>query len=157
MNILLWSVGGKHESYVKEGLEDFTQRINRYYPCEWKIVPPPKNAAVMAEEDQKAAESKALLTAIPPTDFLVLLDERGKMLSSPKLAEMIGAKGLNGTKRIHFAIGGAFGVTEELRKRAGFVWQLSQLVFPHQLVRLILAEQVYRACTILRNEKYHHA
>jgi 23S rRNA (pseudouridine1915-N3)-methyltransferase len=156
MKIILWSVGGKHESYIKEGLEDFTQRINRYYPCEWKIVAPPKNAAVMSEENQKETESKTLLDAFDPIDYLVLLDERGKMISSPKLADIIGERAINGAKKIHFVIGGAFGVTEAVRKRADLVWQLSQLVFPHQLVRLILAEQVYRACTILRNEKYHH-
>lgn len=110
----------------------------------------------MNEIDQKTAESNLLLDSFEPIDFVILLDERGKMISSPRLAEIIGERALNGAKKIHFIIGGAFGVNDELRKRADFVWQLSQLVFPHQLVRLILAEQVYRACSILRNEKYHH-
>jgi 23S rRNA (pseudouridine1915-N3)-methyltransferase len=156
MKIIFWSVGGKHEKYIQEGLEDFTKRINYYYPCEWKIVSPPKNAASLGVDDQREAESKILLAAFDPIDYLILLDERGRMLSSPRLAEIIGERALNGAKKIHFIIGGAFGVTEEVRKKADMVWQLSQLVFPHQLVRLILAEQVYRACTILRNEKYHH-
>ena len=87
---------------------------------------------------------------------VVLLDERGKMLTSPGLSKLISERAVNGARRVHFIIGGAFGVTETVRKRADFVWQLSQLVFPHQLVRLILAEQIYRACSILKNEKYHH-
>lgn len=102
-------------------------------------------------------ESQVILEAIDPADYLVLLDERGKMLSSPDLAGLIEQRALQGSKRIHFVIGGAYGVSQALRTRANLVWQLSKLVFPHQLVRLILAEQVYRACTIIRGEKYHHA
>lgn len=157
MKIIFWSVGGKHASYVQEGISDFTGRINHYFPCEWKLVAPPKNAASLSEVDQKDVESRALLAAIDPVDYLILLDERGKMLSSTKLAELVGERALYGAKKIHFVIGGAFGVNDDVRKRADLVWQLSQLVFPHQLVRLLLAEQVYRACTILRNEKYHHS
>ena len=157
MKLLLWSIGKQNESYVKEGVEDFTNRISRYFPCEWKLVPPPKNAAAMNDVDQKEAESKILLDSLDPVDYMVLLDERGKMLTSPALAKLIEERAVNGARRIHFVIGGAFGVTEDVRKRADLVWQLSQLVFPHQLVRLILAEQIYRACSILKNEKYHHS
>jgi 23S rRNA (pseudouridine1915-N3)-methyltransferase len=156
MKILLWSVGSKHSSYIQEGVEEFTGRINHYFPCEWKLVAPPKNAASLTQAEQKDHESRALLDALDPIDYVVLLDERGKMLTSLRLSELIGERALNGAKKIHFVIGGAFGVNDELRKRADLVWQLSQLVFPHQLVRLILVEQVYRACTILKNEKYHH-
>lgn len=157
MKILLWSVGGKHSSYIQEGVDDFTGRIKHYFPCEWKLIAPPKNAASLSETEQKDFESKALLDALDPIDYVVLLDERGRMLSSPRLAELVNERAVNGAKKIHFVIGGAFGVNEAVRKRADLVWQLSQLVFPHQLVRLMLAEQVYRACTILRNEKYHHS
>ena len=156
MKIIFWSVGSKHSSYIQEGVADFTERIGHYFSCEWKLIAPPKNAGSISQAEQKDFESRALLEALDPIDYVVLLDERGKMLSSPKLAELIGERALNGAKKIHFVIGGAFGVNDELRKRADLVWQLSQLVFPHQLVRLILAEQVYRACSILRNEKYHH-
>lgn len=156
MKLVLWTIGGKNEPFVKEGIEMFTRRIGNYFPCEWKIVSPPKNAASMEENAQRDAESRMLLDAIEPSDYLVLLDERGKMLDSPGLAGLLEERALNGAKRVHFLIGGAFGVNDQLRKRADFVWQLSKLVFPHQLVRLILAEQVYRACTISRGEKYHH-
>ena len=157
MKLIFWSVGGRHEPYVEQGIRLFTQRIDRYYPCEWKVVSPPKNAASMAEAMLRDSESRQLMEAIDPIDYLVLLDERGRMLDSPGLAAMIQERALNGAKKIHFVIGGAYGVNDQLRKRADLVWQLSRLVFPHQLVRLILAEQVYRACTIIRGEKYHHA
>lgn len=157
MKIILWSIGGKHDSYVKEGIEEFTGRINRYFACEWKLIAPPKHAASLSAGEQKDAESRLLIDSLEPVDYVVLLDERGKMQTSPRLAELIGERALNGAKKIHFVIGGAFGVNDAVRQRADLVWQLSQLVFPHQLVRLILAEQVYRACSILKNEKYHHA
>jgi 23S rRNA (pseudouridine1915-N3)-methyltransferase len=156
MKLIFWTIGGRNEPYVKEGIELFTARIEKYYPCEWKIISPPKNAASMEENMQRDAESRLFLEAIDPVDYVVLLDERGRMLNSPGLAGLLQERALNGAKRVHFLIGGAFGVNETLRKRADFVWQLSKLVFPHQLVRLILAEQVYRACSIIRGEKYHH-
>jgi len=156
MKLVLWSIGKQNESYIKEGVEDFTNRISRYFACEWKLVAPPKNAAAMNDAEQREAESKILLDTLDPLDFIVLLDERGKMLTSPGLAKLIEENAVNSTRRMHFIIGGAFGVTDAVRKRADLVWQLSQLVFPHQLVRLILAEQIYRGCSILKNEKYHH-
>ena len=156
MKLIFWSIGKQNESYVKEGIEEFTQRTSRYFPCEWKLVPPPKNAAVMSETELREVESNTILETLDPIDYMILLDERGKMLNSPALSKLISERAVNGAKKIHFIIGGAFGVNDAVRKRADLVWQLSQLVFPHQLVRLILAEQVYRACTILRNEKYHH-
>ena len=89
-------------------------------------------------------------------DYLVALDERGKEMSSVTLANFIQARANESTKRLVFLIGGAFGIDKAVLDRADFKWSLSSLTFPHQLVRLILAEQVYRACSILRNEKYHH-
>ena len=156
MKILLWSVGKPHEPYVKEGITDFSQRINKYFSATWQIIPPPKNAAVLQEDTLKKAEAAVLLTQLQTDDFLVLLDERGKNFTSPQLANFIQQRANESTKRIVFLIGGAFGVDANITQRANLVWSLSNLVFPHMLVRLILAEQVYRACTILRNEKYHH-
>jgi 23S rRNA (pseudouridine1915-N3)-methyltransferase len=86
----------------------------------------------------------------------VVLDERGKQMSSEGLSVFIQARANESTRQLIFLIGGAFGIDETVWQRANYKWSLSQLVFPHQLVRLILAEQVYRACTILKNEKYHH-
>jgi 23S rRNA (pseudouridine1915-N3)-methyltransferase len=156
MKIWFWSVGKVHDSYVKEGIEDFTRRISKYYPVDWKILPAAKQTAGSPEAGIKKLETQTILSALQKDDFVVLLDERGKQISSPQLATFIEQRAVDGVKQLIFIIGGAFGVDETLAKRAGFVWSLSMLVFPHQLVRLMLAEQVYRACTIIRNEKYHH-
>lgn len=156
MKLVFWSVGSKHESYVAEGIELFSKRIQHYFACEWKLIASPKNASSLEEIALREAESKMVLDMLDPVDYLILLDERGRMLDSPGLAQILEQRAVNGARRVHFLIGGAYGVTEAVRQRADFVWQLSKLVFPHQLVRLILAEQVYRACSIMRGEKYHH-
>jgi 23S rRNA (pseudouridine1915-N3)-methyltransferase len=157
MKIQCWSIGKNHESYVKEGVEDFTRRISKYFPVEWNLIPTPKNAGMLSEMDLKKKEGETILEWLKKEDYLVLLDERGKTFSSPELAEFIQTRANESTKTIIFLIGGAYGVDEGVVKRANAKWSLSKLVFPHQLVRLILAEQLYRACTILRNEKYHHS
>jgi len=157
MKIVLASVGKPHEPYVKDGIADFTQRINKYFKAEWILIPPPKNAASLGETDLKKAEAAAIQAILQKDDYLILLDERGKQFSSPALAQFLQQRANESVKRLVFLIGGAFGVEESIGKRADFTWSLSPLVFPHMLVRLILSEQVYRACTILRNEKYHHS
>lgn len=156
MKLLLTSIGKPHEAYIKQGVDDFTGRINKYFTADWQIIPPPKNAAVLSEAELKKQEAKAVMALLQKDDVLVLLDERGKMLSSPEVAHMLQQQANESVKRVVFLIGGAFGVDEDVKRRANITWSLSKLVFPHMLVRLILAEQVYRACTILRNEKYHH-
>lgn len=156
MKIQLVSVGKPHDADLKASIEDFSGRIKKYFPIEWQIIPVPKNAATLSEIDLKKAEAASILAQIQKEDFLVLLDERGKQLSSPELANFIQQRANESCKRIVFLIGGAFGVDETVIARANYTWCLSKLVFPHQLVRLILAEQIYRACSILRNEKYHH-
>ena len=156
MRIQLWSVGKPHDRILSASIEDFTARLQKYYPSEWHIIAPPKNAASLQVTDLKKQEGLLILNQLQSADFLVLLDEKGKMLSSPDLAAFIEQRATESTKRIVFLIGGAFGVDEPVRRRAQMVWSLSKLVFPHMLVRLILAEQLYRACSIIRGEKYHH-
>lgn len=157
MKIQFWSVGKNHEPYVKAGVEEFTKRISNYFPVEWTIIPLPKNSGMLNEADLKKKEGELILNWLQKDDFLIALDERGKQLNSEGLAEFIMKRTNESRKNLVFLIGGAYGIDEAVMKRADFKWSLSQLVFPHQLVRLILAEQVYRACTILRNEKYHHS
>ena len=156
MKISFWSVGKNNESYIKEGVEEFTRRIARYYKVEWNIMPVPKNAGLMSETDLKRKEGEIILSGLNKDDYLVALDERGKQLSSEGLATFIQTRANESTKQLIFLIGGAFGIDQVVLKRADYIWGLSQLVFPHQLVRIILAEQIYRACTINKNEKYHH-
>jgi 23S rRNA (pseudouridine1915-N3)-methyltransferase len=156
MQLQFWSIGKKNEAYVAEGVALFTKRISHYYKVEWKIIATTKNSAVLSAEDLKIGEGKIILNNLQKDDYLILLDERGKNLQSEELAKVLQKRNNDSTKQVIFLIGGAFGVSDEVIKRANFKWSLSNLVFPHQLVRLILAEQVYRACTINKNEKYHH-
>ncbi|GAB2819678.1 23S rRNA (pseudouridine(1915)-N(3))-methyltransferase RlmH [Ferruginibacter profundus] len=156
MKLQFWSVGKAHEPHVKEAVEMFTKRISHYYPVEWNIIPVPKNTAMLSEMDLKKKEGETILNFLQKDDYLVLLDERGKLIKSEELAKFIEIRANESVKKMVFLIGGAFGVSDEVMKRANYKWSLSPLVFPHQLVRLILAEQVYRACTIIKNEKYHH-
>jgi 23S rRNA (pseudouridine1915-N3)-methyltransferase len=156
MQIQLWSIGKKNDSFVAAGIEDFTGRIKKYFTVEWKIISPPKNASSLSEIELKKAESELVFSQLQKDDYLILLDERGKQFSSVELANFFQQKMNENKKRLVFLIGGAFGVHQSISERANFTWSFSKLVFPHMLVRLILAEQVYRACTILRNEKYHH-
>jgi 23S rRNA (pseudouridine1915-N3)-methyltransferase len=154
MKIYFWSVRKAHESYVKERIEKFTKRISRYYRVEWKIFSSAKN---LAEDDIKKYEATILISAIQKDDILVALDENGKQWSSEELAAFIQQQANISTKNLIFIIGGAYGLHETVLKRCDYKWSLSKLVFPHQVVRLLLSEQVYRACTIIRNEKYHHS
>ncbi len=156
MKLQFWSIGKAHESYVKEGVELFTKRITNYYPVEWNIISLPKNSATLSEADLKKKEGEMVLNNLQKEDYLVLLDERGKQLKSEGVAQLIQSRANESVKNIIFLIGGAYGVGDSVAQRANLTWSLSPLVFPHQLVRLVLAEQIYRACSINRNEKYHH-
>lgn len=154
MKIILVSIGKQQEASTREALQDFTNRITRYFPCEWKLL----TASKLTDPAQiKKQEAQLILQQLQPEDYLILLDERGKNISSPELANLVQKSANESRKQLVFLIGGAYGVDEAVTSRANFTWSLSKLVFPHQLVRLLLAEQVYRACTILRNEKYHHS
>ncbi|HEX2684778.1 MAG TPA: 23S rRNA (pseudouridine(1915)-N(3))-methyltransferase RlmH [Ferruginibacter sp.] len=156
MKFQFWTIGKAHESYVKEGVELFTKRICNYYAADWHIIPMPKNAATLHATELKKKEGEIIMGLLQKDDWLVLLDETGKQLGSEELAKFIQSRANESIKTLVFLVGGAYGVSDDIKKRANYQWSLSKLVFPHQLVRLILAEQVYRACSINRNEKYHH-
>lgn len=156
MRLQAWAVGKRHESYVREGVEDFTARLRHYHPLEWHIIPVPRNAGMLSEADLRLAEARTILDWLRPEDHLVALDERGAQLDSEALAGFLATRAGEAGRRVVFLIGGAFGLDASVLARADTVWSLSRLTFPHQLVRLILAEQLYRACTILRRERYHH-
>ena len=159
MKLLLWSIGKTHEPYVIGGIEDFTKRIGRYFPVEWNLIAPPKNAASLSPSDMKRKEGEILQGQLSglKDHYLVTLDEYGKQFTSEGLARFLQGRANDSSKDIVFLIGGVFGLDETILRLSDLRWSLSQLTLPHQLVRLILTEQIYRACTILRNEKYHHA
>ena len=156
MKISLWSIGKTHDPYVKEGITEFTNRISKYFPVQWTIIPVPKNAGMLSEMDLKRKEGEIVLEWLRPGDYLIALDEHGREFTSEDLSVFLQERATASTKTLVFLVGGAFGLDEQVLKKAKLKWSLSQLTFPHQLVRLILAEQIYRACTILHNEKYHH-
>jgi 23S rRNA (pseudouridine1915-N3)-methyltransferase len=147
MKLLILSVGKEKDGLVDDAVRHFELRILRYLPLEWMYV---------AHESTKVKEGERLLSHIKKEDYVVLLDEKGRDMNSVAFAELIENRMVDSTKRMVFIIGGAYGVSDDVHVRANYTWKLSSLVFPHMLVRLILAEQLYRAMTILQGEKYHH-
>lgn len=145
------AIGKKHEKWVLNGIELFEKRLKKPFNLSWDILP----HSNFTEEKARKEETQRILAKIKPSDFVILLDERGKNISSPELAKML-SNGFVNSQNFVIVIGGAFGVSEELHQRANFVWSLSKLVFPHQIVRLILVEQIYRAQEISSGGKYHH-
>ena len=156
MKIECWSIGKAHDPAIRDAIEDFTSRVNKYTTAKWQILPVPKNAGMLSEIDLKKLEGKMILEWLDKETILVALDEFGKEISSEGLADLIVKRGNMGTKKIVFLIGGAFGIDNIVLERADYRISLSKMTFPHQLVRLILIEQLYRAYTIIKNEKYHH-
>lgn len=156
MKLSFWSIGKNNEPYVKPGVEEFTRRISNYFKVEWNIIPMPKNTGLLSEMEVKKKEAEIIFDWLAPGDYLVALDERGKQWTSESLANFIQQRANESIKNLVFLIGGAYGLDASVLKKAQQAWSLSSLTFPHQLVRLLLAEQLYRACTILKHEKYHH-
>lgn len=145
------AIGKKHESWVAEGVERYSKRLQGPWKIDWVLLPHSPREGLQARQD----ESQRILVKLAPDDIVVLLDEKGKQFDSPALTHRFQALQAVG-RRIVCIIGGAYGVTNELLARADVVWSLSLLVFPHQLVRLIVAEQLYRAQCIAANHPYHH-
>ena len=156
MKLRLLCVGRLSESYLREGCALFAERVRRYLPLAIEELKEQKAAgrgdlprAVMAEGEQ-------LLARIPGGAFVVVLDERGRGLTSTALAGLLEQHMVAGTAEWVLVIGGAHGLSEGVRQRANLLLSFSSMTFPHQLVRLLLLEQLYRGCTIIRKEPYHH-
>jgi 23S rRNA (pseudouridine1915-N3)-methyltransferase len=146
MKIIFLSVGKTNDSGIAQAIEDYTSRINRYVKTEWRIIS-------TSDIDR---EEKMILKFLEPGDFIIALDEHGKNLDTKELSQFIEKRMIAGDRRIVFIIGGAYGLGEAILDKANFTWSLSKLTFPHQLVRLILSESVYRAFSVLKKEPYHH-
>lgn len=151
MMIQIIAIGKKHEAWIAEGIGRYEKRLKRPLDVLWLLLPHSSREGHAAREE----ESKRILEKVTTDDFVILLDERGKNITSPQFASLLETP-LAYSKRVVVIIGGAYGVDETVHARADFVWSLSQLVFPHQLVRLILAEQLYRAQEIIAGHPYHH-
>lgn len=149
--IRILALGKKHESWIEEGLARYEKRLKRPFNAEWVLLP----HSALDNESARREESMRVLGRLVKDDFVVLLDERGTQVDSPALSKTLLAP-LERSTRVVVIIGGAYGVDDSVRERADFVWSLSPLIFPHQLVRLILIEQLYRAQEIAGGSSYHH-
>lgn len=155
MKVHLWAMGAPSDSWMTEGEILFKKRIDRYLPFEYKCIQPSKHsqrAQVMAEE------ANWLMNQFDATPSkIILLDERGPQLTSVQLSNRLDAWRQGTHKRVVFVIGSAYGFDPRVTARADELLGLSAMTFPHQFCRLMMLEQIYRACTILRGESYHHA
>ena len=156
MNIEIWSVGKENEPFIDSGMKHYFTKIKPYVHIELVLIKPPKKLATTDIEKTKQTEEELILKKLQSNHYLVLLDEKGKMLSSPQWAQQFQQMMNMGTKTLVLLIGGAYGVSDAVKKQAKQIWSLSNLVFPHQLVRLLIAEQVFRTYSILNNTPYHH-
>lgn len=151
MTVRVLAVGKRHEPWVADGIERYEKRLRKPFDAWWQLLP----HSAREGDAARAEESERILSKVDPRDFLLLLDERGQNVDSPRIAATLQGA-FDAGRPVCVVIGGAYGVDERVRGRADFVWSLSKLVFPHQLVRLILAEQLYRAQEIAAGRPYHH-
>ncbi|MBJ2120840.1 23S rRNA (pseudouridine(1915)-N(3))-methyltransferase RlmH [Arthrobacter sp. MSA 4-2] len=152
MAIRVLAVGRKHESWVSDGIARYEKRLKKPFDLSWQFLP----HSAREGDAARAEESERLLTKTTEArEYVILLDERGRSIDSPAFSRTLGGA-LDASRPVTFLIGGAYGVDDTVHRRADFVLSLSKLVFPHQLVRLILAEQVYRAQEIAGRRSYHH-
>lgn len=156
MEIILLSVGKTSFPWIKEGVGEFENRLSKYIKFSAKELPDIKNNKTLSQERIKKEEGKILLTEIFPSDLVAILDERGKESKSRDFAEWIQKQLGSGRKRLVFVIGGPYGFSEAVYKRADFKISLSKMTFTHEMAKLFFIEQLYRSMTILRGEPYHH-
>ncbi len=149
--IKIIAIGKKHEDWVSTGIERYQKRLKKPFDVSWVFLAHSAQSGLVAREN----ESEAILSKLKHDDYVILLDERGQNVDSMELSSKVTFK-LNQSAKVVVLIGGAYGVDERVYSRADFVWSLSKLVFPHQLVRLILAEQIYRTQEISLGNPYHH-
>ena len=155
MKSLLLLIGKITNKHVSCCIDDYVDRIGHYMPFEIQVLPELKNTKNMSIPQQKEREGELLLNKIQEGDYVVLLDEHGQELRSVEFARWLEKRQQSG-RRLVFVIGGAYGFSAAVYQRANEKLSLSKMTFSHQLVRLIFAEQIYRACTIIKGEPYHH-
>jgi 23S rRNA (pseudouridine1915-N3)-methyltransferase len=156
MKIILLQTGKTIEKYISEGVNDFSDRIRKYSRFEIKTIPDLKNTRNMPVAEQKLREGRMISELISSEDFVIALDEKGRELNTKELSEQLARIFMLPKKRVVFIIGGPWGFSEEVYGRADMKLSLSKLTFSHQLVRLLFAEQLYRALTVIKGDPYHH-
>ncbi len=156
MKIVLLAVGKTSTPYIASAVGEYERRINRYLPFEISVIPDLKSSRALTEEVQKQREGAAILASLQPGDYMVLLDERGREMTSREFAADIDLRMVRALKRLIYVVGGPYGFSPEVYARADAKLSLSRMTFTHEMVRLFFTEQIYRAMTILRGEPYHH-
>ena len=156
MNIKLLVIGKTDDACLQKLMNDYKKRIDNLVRFKKIIIPDLKNTKNLSEKQQKEKEGEVLLQKLIPSDFVVLLDEKGKEMRSLQFADFLQKQMNTGLKNLVFVIGGPYGFSEEVYRRANTKVALSQMTFSHQLVRLIFLEQLYRGLAILNNHPYHH-
>jgi len=156
MKIVFLTIGKTINKHLIELQNDYQERVKHYIPYEYVVIPELKNTKNLSEAEQKEKEADMLFKVFEPSDEIVLLDENGKQFSSVGFSEFLDKKLMGTQKRMIFVVGGPYGFSQRVYNRANVLISLSKMTFSHQMVRLIFAEQLYRAFTILRGEPYHH-
>ncbi|MEN6589022.1 MAG: 23S rRNA (pseudouridine(1915)-N(3))-methyltransferase RlmH [Proteiniphilum sp.] len=156
MKVRLLSVGKTDNEHLAQLIEEYRKRVNFYIPFEMTVVADLKNKKNISAEEQKTLEGNLLLKSLQPGDHVVLLDDKGKQYTSTEFARYIEKKNHTVPKRLVFMVGGPYGFSQEIYEAANEKLSLSKMTFTHQMVRVVFAEQLYRAMTILHNEPYHH-
>lgn len=156
MKIKLLYIGKEDAELFQQGIDFYTRKIQFYNPFEVVVIPYLKNTKSLSVMEQKKREGELILKKLESSDFVVLLDENGKVKSSVEFSNLIQQSLNQGHKTVAFIIGGAYGFSEEVYQRSNLKLSLSKMTFPHLMTRLIFVEQLYRSFTILKNEPYHH-
>ena len=155
MKTLLILVGKTTDKHFQAGINDYCDRIGHYMPFELVTIPELKNTKSLSEDQQKQAEGELILKQLQPSDTVVLLDEHGHEYRSMEFARWLEQK-RNTVRRLVFVVGGPYGFSQAVYGRANEQLSLSRMTFSHQMFRLVFTEQIYRACTIIKGEPYHH-
>ncbi len=156
MKIKLLAIGKTNDKNLQNLIEIYQNRLKHYINFQLEIIPDLKNNKNLSAQEQKKKEGELLLKKLTPTDILVLLDEKGKEFRSIEFSKYLQKKMNSGSKQLVLAIGGSYGFSEAVYKKAHEKISLSKMTFSHQMIRLFAVEQIYRAFTILKNEPYHH-
>ena len=156
MKLQLVVIGKTDMDYIIEGIQEYEKRIRHYISYESIVIPALNNVAGYTSSEVRIREAEQILKHISVSDYLVLLDEKGREMNSIEFSGFLSQRFSSGIKSLVFIVGGAFGVDEQIKKKANILLSISQMTFSHQMVRLFFLEQLYRGLTILNNESYHH-
>lgn len=156
MKIVLAVVGKTTNGYLRQGIDEYTSRLSHYIPFSIEYIDDVKNTRNLSEQQQKTAEGKSILAMLDKGDYVVLLDEHGKEFTSVQFSKYIEKRMASGARRMVLVVGGPYGFSQDVYDRANELLSLSKMTFPHEMIRLIFTEQLYRAVTIINHEPYHH-